>query len=223
MNILLIGNSSINKKKELGYKIDNEFDLVFRMNRYEVKDYERWIGKRTDVWILNRALSTQQARVALQSKLVNEPHAIVSDSNSWTSSIQNVFKDKKRESDYLKKMMLVTFFKDNSDFESLQHKTENISESFEMADTRNISKYLRKKWDEKMDKVFYKPPTGLLSIHYLIEKYGKIYIHNFDNGKSKHYWGDKDRQSEPMESKHDWSFDEIVIDELIEEGKVKYL
>jgi len=225
MNILLIGNSSINKEKELGSKIDNEFDLVFRMNRYEVRGYEKWIGGRTDVWILNRALTTQQARVRLAKKLVNEPQAVVSNNMGpyFGQSVDIAFKDRQSESDYLKKVMCITFLKGNSDFENLQHKTKKICESFELVDTRNISKHLRKKWDEKMNKAFYKPPTGLLSIHYLIEKYGKVYIHNFDNGKSKHYWGDKDRICEPMSSKHDWSFDEVVIDELIEEGKVKYL
>ena len=39
---------------------------------------------------------------------------------------------------------------------------------------------------------FYKPPTGLITIHYLLERHEKIYIHNFDNGKSSHYWEETD-------------------------------
>ena len=70
---------------------------------------------------------------------------------------------------------------------------------------------------------FYKPATGLTSIHYLIEEYDNLTIHNFDCGKTKHYWGDTDKASEPMSSKHNWSFDEILISELVDNGKVKYL
>ena len=46
---------------------------------------------------------------------------------------------------------------------------------------------------------FYKPPTGLITIHYLLERHEKIYIHNFDNGKSSHYWEETDDGSQPQQ------------------------
>ena len=39
MRVLLIGNSSIDESKKIGKSIDNDFDLVIRMNRYEIKGF----------------------------------------------------------------------------------------------------------------------------------------------------------------------------------------
>jgi len=207
MKVILIGNSAIDKSKEFGQQIDNDFDLVIRMNRYEIKGYEKYLGTKTNIWVLNRAICLGKARISYDGP---------------DCSIETVYKQKLEQSKDLEEMLLVTYITEHEEIQNLYNKIQKHKE-FKVADTWETSQYLRKRWDELMSESFYKPATGLLTIHYFLETYDKIYLHNFDCGKSKHYWGDLDIQSEPMASKHNWSFDEILIGELVESGKVSYL
>ena len=63
MKVILIGNSSIDKTKEVGFQIDNDFDLVVRMNRYQTEGFENYIGSKTHIWSLNRTISLGHSRV----------------------------------------------------------------------------------------------------------------------------------------------------------------
>ena len=63
MKVILIGNSSIDETKEVGFQIDNDFDLVVRMNRYQTEGFENYIGSKTNIWSLNRTISLGHSRV----------------------------------------------------------------------------------------------------------------------------------------------------------------
>lgn len=202
MKILLVGNSSIDTTKKVGETINN-FDLVFRMNRFELDGFEEYLGNKTDVWILNRAIS-------------------LGISNVHYKSLSKKFEERKVISQSLDKILMMTYFRNEADYIDIKQRTQSFSD-FKVGDTRQVSEYLKKEWDKRMDKKFYKPGTGIIAIHYLLEKYGNITIHNFDCGETKHYWGDKDLASEPMSSKHDWSFDKILISELVTSERVSYL
>ena len=52
MKILLMGNGSSVMDNEFGKKIDNDFDLVYRINRFKTKGYEKNVGTRVDAWFL---------------------------------------------------------------------------------------------------------------------------------------------------------------------------
>jgi len=132
------------------------------------------------------------------------------------------FKRKQELNPELDKMVLLTYTESSDTLNRLKDKTSKYS-NFEVANTKSLSTHLLNQWKKKMKVPFYKPPTGLITIHYLLERYEKIYIHNFDNGKSSHYWEDMDDESQPQASKHNWSFDEIIINDLVEQGKVIYL
>ena len=47
-----MGNGSSVLDVELGDKIDNEFDYVFRINRFKTKGYEKYVGAKVDGWFL---------------------------------------------------------------------------------------------------------------------------------------------------------------------------
>ena len=212
MKVILIGNSAIDKSKEFGQQIDNDFDLVIRMNRYEIKGYEKYLGTKTNIWVLNRAICLGKARISYDGP---------------DCSIETVYKQKLEQSKDLEYMLMLTYIPEyqgnRGEIQTLQNKVQRWKD-LRVGDTCEISKYLFLKWNEVMEANWYKPATGLISIHYFLEKYDEIYIHNFDCGKTKHYWGDGvNSRCEPMNSKHNWSFDEKVIDELVRENKVKYL
>ena len=207
MKVILIGNSSIDKTRECGFQIDNDFDLIVRMNRYQTEGFENYIGSKTHIWSLNRTISLGHSRVHY---------------NGPDCDLNNEFKRRQELHRELDKMVLLTYTENSDTINHLKHKTSKYS-NFEVADTTSLSTHLYQQWKKKMKVPFYKPPTGLITIHYLLERYEKIYIHNFDNGKSSHYWEEIDPISQPQASKHNWSFDEIVINDLVEQGKVIYL
>ena len=224
MKVLIVGNSSIDKSKEVGSMIDQEFDIVIRMNRYRIEGYEEYLGTKTNTWVLNRAISLGKSRISilemgLQDEIIPD---LMSASNHNDIIVNTKFNMNKKLSVDLDTILMVTYVTKHEECKNLYNKIKKHKE-FIVADTWEVSKYLRSRWDELMSESFYKPATGLISIHYFLETYDKIYLHNFDCGKSKHYWGDNDLASEPMQSKHNWSFDEILIGELVESGKVSYL
>lgn len=52
MKVALIGNGSSVLDKELGKHIDAEFDLIYRINRFKTKGFEKYVGRRVDGWFL---------------------------------------------------------------------------------------------------------------------------------------------------------------------------
>ena len=50
MKAILIGNGCSATEHKLGSRIDTEFDLVIRMNRFVTKGFEEFVGTKTDVW-----------------------------------------------------------------------------------------------------------------------------------------------------------------------------
>ena len=52
MKVILIGNGSSVLDNKMGEYIDSEFDLVYRINRFETKGFENYVGNRVDGWFL---------------------------------------------------------------------------------------------------------------------------------------------------------------------------
>ena len=145
MKVLLIGNSSIDSTKKVGNQIDNDFDLVARMNRFELEGYQQYLGSRTDIWIINRMISLGR-------------------SNVHYDNLQTKFEERKKTSPTLNNMLMMTYLKNENDFNEVKKQTEKYSD-FEVGNTLKVSSYLKSEWDKRMTDKFYKPATGLTSIH----------------------------------------------------------
>ena len=52
MKVALIGNGSSVLDKELGEYIDSEFDLIYRINRFKTKGFEKHVGTKVHGWFL---------------------------------------------------------------------------------------------------------------------------------------------------------------------------
>ena len=50
--VILVGNGSSVLDNELGEYIDSEFDLVYRINRFKTKGFEKHTGTRVDGWFI---------------------------------------------------------------------------------------------------------------------------------------------------------------------------
>ena len=53
MKVILIGNGCSATEAELGESIDSNFDLVLRMNRFKTVGYEKFVGSKTDIWVVS--------------------------------------------------------------------------------------------------------------------------------------------------------------------------
>ena len=52
MKVMLVGNGSSVLDKDMGEYIDSEFDLIYRINRFKTKGFEKHVGKRVNGWFL---------------------------------------------------------------------------------------------------------------------------------------------------------------------------
>ena len=53
MKVILIGNGCSATEAEVGESIDSNFDLVLRMNRFKTVGYEKFVGSKTDIWVVS--------------------------------------------------------------------------------------------------------------------------------------------------------------------------
>ena len=47
-----MGNGSSVMDNEFGERIDNEFDAVYRINRFKTEGFEKYVGTKVDGWFL---------------------------------------------------------------------------------------------------------------------------------------------------------------------------
>ena len=52
MKVILVGNGYSVMDNEMGEYIDSNFDLVYRINRFKTKGFEKYVGSRVDGWFL---------------------------------------------------------------------------------------------------------------------------------------------------------------------------
>lgn len=202
MKIILIGNAELKQDEKFGSLID-EFEVVVRINRYKVETFEENLGTKTNIWAMNRTLPFNRAAVPFD--------------------FQKEFKVRKKVSKDLEYALMISYMPNDNEYSKVSQLVQKV-ENLRLADTISQSKFVRDKWKILVTQPFYKPATGIVSILYFIEKYGEVYIHNFDNAKTNHYFETTSHMiSQPQAAKHIWSFDEKMINELVRENKVKYL
>lgn len=64
----------------------------------------------------------------------------------------------------------------------------------------------------------YKPDTGIVTILYFLDRYEKVYLYNFDFGKTKHYF-----DSQQPNMRHNWNYSKKIVEHFIEKGRIKIL
>ena len=202
MKIILIGNAEFDKGDKFGKLID-EFEVVVRINRFRLETFEENLGTKTDIWAMNRTLPLNQAAVPFD--------------------FQKEFKIRQNISKELKCALMISYMANGVEYGKVLNSVNQV-DNLELANTMTQSEFVRNNWKKLVDKPFYKPATGIMSILYFIEKYGDVCIHNFDNAKTNHYFETTAHMSsQPKAAKHVWTFDEKMMKELLEQKKVKFL
>ena len=202
MKVILIGNAEFDKRDKFGKLID-EFEVVVRINRFRLETFEENLGTKTDIWAMNRTLPFNRAAVPFD--------------------FQKEFRIRQSISKGLKYALMVSYMPNGVEYGKVLNSVNQV-DNLKLANTMVQSEFVRNKWKKLVNKPFYKPATGIMSILYFIEKYGDVCIHNFDNAKTNHYFETTAHMaSQPQAAKHVWEFDEKVIKELVQEKKIKYL
>lgn len=49
-NVLIVGNGPSAMENQIGESIDGKMDKVIRINNYQTKGYEKFVGSKTDIW-----------------------------------------------------------------------------------------------------------------------------------------------------------------------------
>tara|TARA_B100000287_G_scaffold149747_1_gene141467 strand:+ start:833 stop:1471 length:639 start_codon:yes stop_codon:yes gene_type:complete len=190
-------------KKPLGEEVD-KFDIVIRMNRYVTDGHEQHIGSKTDLWCLNR-------KILLQKE------------NLYYGYYDKNWEKYKLQSPSLKKCVMMTYCYEKDEADELRKEDIVVKNNIEVADTYEVINELKYRWrDFYGSDNFKKPATGIMAILHYLNSYGKIYTHNFDWGKTSHYWGVVNEADVPSKH-HSWDFEQSVVNDLINEGKVEIL
>ena len=83
MKILVIGNGSSVMDDGFGSIVDSEFDVVVRFNRFKTKGYEKYVGTKTDVWVV--------ADVGLEQWVLNSKKGIEASESNEKFKYKNIF------------------------------------------------------------------------------------------------------------------------------------
>lgn len=224
LKIIVIANGPNALDYEAGELIDS-FDIIIRMNCFQIEGYEQYIGSRTDIWVTtndfdrfileydgllekrrhesfkeNWTTDTKDIETFVEKHKIkcNEIHFI----NTWVpNTIGHLLKD---DLLYDNKICLHTFdagiMKDMP--KSLKININNENRTIRIAEGRNLS-------------------TGIHALIYAIYRWnGKdIYIHGFDFFKSgKEYFSTPQNS---WEMRHSATAEESLVEKWVNEGIIK--
>ena len=201
--VVIVANAKIKEDKKIGNDINN-FDKVIRMNRFETDGFEEYLGSKTDIWCINRKILLQKT-------------------NTYYGFYNKRWKSYKDKYPTLEKCVMMTYCHEIDEADGLRRERIVTENDIHVANTYDVMNELRQRWiDIYNNDGFHKPGTGITTILYYIKKYGNIHLHNFDWGKTSHYWGVKGPEDIPSQH-HTWGFEEQVAKDLVSENKVVVL
>ena len=178
MRVLLMGNGSSVMDNEFGERIDNDFDLVFRINRFRTRGFEKNVGSKVDGWF------------------------VCDNGVQWLDNETDEVEGSSRWKDIKHILFVSPKFKHNSGL------TAPECQRAKTYCHQDMSYYLSPELEDQINSVVdfspAWPTTGLISIQYLISSFPEIYIYGFD-GHSKdykyiHYYDTEETRT----SKHAW-------------------
>ncbi len=199
-SVILVGNGGMALDHELGNDID-AFGTVIRMNNFQTRGYEKYVGTRTTIWARNNAPDiAARDSAAFQKVLICTPRwALDKSLPIWVRLRRRVnFIPVKR----LRKQYPVC--------EVVRPETvARVEVAMGITDPRRTF-----------------PSTGIIAIAHAVERYGTVWIHGFDHftevaGAPRHYFND----AEPItkHAPHDPVQERCYVTGLMREGHVRQL
>lgn len=195
-SILLIGNSDIKENEHFGDIIDS-FDNVARFNRFEINGYEKYLGEKTTHYILNKNLFLNACWFKRRLRFEDIKRYVITEADK-------------------------TIVRENKTIDNVTYILGKDSEP--MKKYYGLFKEIMKNADKDYEKLpSYKPETGILAILYFLNKFETVYLHNFDFGKTTHYYGKKNNISDVPNKKHAWEYSKQLVKHFEKQGKICFL
>lgn len=153
--IIIVGNAPNNLDNKFGKMIDS-FNIIIRFNEFVIKDYEKNIGTKTSIWVINDWVA-----IDLLQKYEN-----------WLENNIHV------------KIIIVIPYRTNEADKYFEERYKLINDFYNQSNIKNelifINKDFVKNIQEKYEFSNTHPSTGLITILYFIEYYKDIYITGFN-------------------------------------------
>lgn len=179
MKILLMGNGSSVIDKEFGERIDNDFDLVYRINRFKTEGYENYVGTKVDAWFL------------------------ADNGVQWLENETEEVEGSKRWKDFKFVYFISPKFKHD-----IKLQTDECQRLLKFCDEYDEIQLLPAELENQINSVIdftpVWPTSGLITIQFLINNYEQIYIHGFDGHDRKYKYIHYYDTEETRTSKHAW-------------------
>ena len=188
--IIIVGNAPNNLDNEFGKLIDS-YDIIIRFNEFIIKDYEKYVGTKTTIWVINDLVAID---------LLNKYE-------SWLKKNKHI------------KIIIVIPYRTNEPEKYYKQRYDLINDFYNKSNINNkldfINKDFVKKIQEKYEFNNTWPSTGLITILYFIEYYKDINITGFNFFKkhnesdSIHYYNSNDSCN------HNGEKEKYIINELL--------
>ena len=194
--IIIIGNAPNNLYNEFG-KLINSFNKIIRFNEFVIKDYEKNVGTKTSIWVINDWVA-----IDLLQKYEN-----------WLENNIHV------------KIIIVIPFTKNNPEKFYEERFDLINNFYNRSNIKNKLIFINKDFIKKIQTEYEfdktTPSTGLITILYFIEFYKNINITGFNffekvNGTNNiHYYNCNNISS------HDGFKEKSIVNDLIRKKYIK--
>lgn len=196
-SVIIVGNSPIVLNNELG-KIIDEYDIIVRFNQYQTINYEKYVGTKTSIWILNDLLAIDE----------------LTKNQEWLSNNNHV------------KILIVCPLRGENPDIFYNQQFDKINNHYLESNIKNDLIFMSKDFLKIMhEKYHIHPSTGLLCIANFMQLYNNITITGFNffneiqNNNKVHYYSDQLIQKE--KTAHNSEAEKEIITKIIEESEIK--
>ena len=199
-----------------GSIVDSEFDVVVRFNRFKTKGYEKYVGTKTDVWVV--------ADVGLEQWVLNSKKGIEASESNEKFKYKNIFI-------CCPKFKIGEFISSYGSIEDYKKRT--IELEFDEGAVQIISPEIEDKIEEIVNFRPAWPSAGLVTLTLFCGLYpNQIYCHGFDSCSPKYefieYFENRDERKtsharRPNRTDHHLDAEEEYFNFLISNNLVKNL
>ena len=192
MKVLLMGNGSSVMDNEFGERIDNDFDIVYRVNRFRTRGFEKNVGSKVNGWfVCDNGVQW----------LENETEEVEGSSRWEKIPNINFVSPKFKHNDGLRApecQRAIGFCQRSKEYFSVKGNTSYVP----------VIEYVSPNVEDQINSVIdfspAWPTTGLIGIQFLLNSSEQIYIHGFDGHSRKYKYIHYYDTEETRTSEHAW-------------------
>ena len=196
--VIIVGSSPIVLNNEFG-KIIDEYDIVVRFNDYQTINYEKYVGSKTSIWVINDKYGID----------------LLTKHQKWLSDNIHV------------NILVMCLYKNKLGHITYDQNFDKIGNFYLKSDIKNNLLFMSKDFMKSIGNRFnIIPSSGISAILNFMQLYNNITITGFNflvevgNHNKFHYYSD-DIHNKPFS--HNSQDEKKIVTKLIEDSKIKKL